>query len=158
MGEQLRHKSKSVPYKLSTTNDKFTSRSGLILITEVMQQMDVDNLANRHFPVAGSNRGFSAATYIQVFVLMLLEGGRCLENIRHLKADSDLLSMLGMKRLPGASHFKLVTFTSAQVGIIHPALTNRARPGSCDTATAVVFLCTSNPTWERFETSAARQP
>ena len=54
---------------------------------------------------------------------------------------------------------------------------NRARPRPCDTATAVVFLCTSNPTcivvlfilglppqlslqstWERFETSAAHQP
>ena len=32
--------------------------------------MNVDNLANRHFSVAGSNRGFSVATYIQVFVLM----------------------------------------------------------------------------------------
>ncbi len=83
-------------------NDKSTSRSGLILIAEVMRRMNVDNLANRHFPVAGSNRGFSVATYIQVFVLMLLEGGRCLEDIRHLKAESDLLSMLGMKRLPGA--------------------------------------------------------
>ena len=94
--------SKSVPYKLSTTNDKFTSRSGLILVAEVMRRRNVDNLANRHFPVAGSNRGFSAAKYIQAFVLMLLEGGRCLEDIRHLKAESDLLSMLGMKRLPGA--------------------------------------------------------
>ena len=103
---------------------KFTTRSGLILIAEVMQQMDVDNLANRHFSVAGSNRGFSAATYIQAFVLMLLKGGRFLEDIRHLKAESGLLSMLGIKRLPGTSHFKLVTFTSAQVGIIHPTLTH----------------------------------
>ena len=94
--------SKSVPYKLSTTDDKFTSRSGLILISEVMRRMNVDNLANQYFPASGSNRGFSAATYIHVFVLMLLEGGRCLEDIRHLKAESDQLSMLGMKQLPGA--------------------------------------------------------
>jgi len=57
------------------------------------------------------------------FVLILLEGGHCLEDIRHLKAKSNLLSVLEMKRRPKASHFKLVTFTSAQVGIIHPALT-----------------------------------
>ena len=93
---------KSIPYKLSTTNDKFTSRSGLILPAEILRQMDVDKLANRYFPAPGSNRGFSPATYIRAFVLMRLEGGRCLEDIRHLQAESARLSMLGMKRLPGA--------------------------------------------------------
>ena len=87
--------SKSILYKLSTTNDKFTSRSGLILITEILRQMEVDNLANRYFPAPGSNRGFSPATYIRAFVLMRLEGGRCLEDIRHLQAESARLSMLG---------------------------------------------------------------
>ena len=93
---------KSIPYKLSTTNDKFTSRSGLILIAEILRQMDVDKLANRHFPAPGSNRGFSTETYLRAFVLMRLEGGRCLEDIRHLKAEAARLLMLGMKRLPGA--------------------------------------------------------
>ena len=64
--------------------------------------MDVDNLANRHFPAPGSIRGFSAATYIHAFVLMRMEGGRCLADIRHLQAESARLSMLGLKRLPGA--------------------------------------------------------
>ena len=67
---------KSIPYKLSTTNDKFTSRSGLILPAEVLRQMDVANLAKRYFPAPGSNRGFSPATSIQAFVLMGMEGGR----------------------------------------------------------------------------------
>ena len=58
--------------------------------------------ANRYFPAPGSNRGFSPATYIRAFVLMRLEGGRCLADIRHLQAESARLSMLGMKRLPGA--------------------------------------------------------
>ena len=62
-----------------------------------------------------------------------------------------------------------------RVELIVPMI--RARLGPCDTATAVVFLCTSNPTcivvlfilvclhsshcnqtWEHFETSAAHQP
>ena len=64
--------------------------------------MDVDKLANRYFPAPGSNRGFSPATYLRAFVLMGMEGGRCLEDIRHLQAESARLSMLGMKRLPGA--------------------------------------------------------
>ena len=93
---------KRIPYKLSTTNNKFTSRSGLILPAKILRQMDVDNLAKRYFPAPGSNRGFSAATYIRAFVLMGMEGGRCLEDIRHLQAESALLSMLGMKRLSGA--------------------------------------------------------
>ena len=92
---------KSIPYKLSTTHDKFTSRSGLILIAEILRQMDVAKLANRHFPAPGSNRGFSAATYLRAFVLMRLEGDRCLEDSRPLQAESARLSMLGMKRLPG---------------------------------------------------------
>ena len=64
--------------------------------------MDVDNLANRYFPAPGSNRGFPPATYIRAFVLRWLEGGRCLEDIRHLQAEAARLSMLGMKRLPSA--------------------------------------------------------
>ena len=83
---------KSIPYKLSTTHDKFTSRSGLILIAEILRQMDVDKLANRHFPALGSNRGFSAAMYLRAFVLMRLEGGRCLEDSRPLQAESARLS------------------------------------------------------------------
>ena len=41
--------------------------------------MGVDNLADRHFPVAGCNRGFSAAMYIRAYVLMRMEGGRDLD-------------------------------------------------------------------------------
>ena len=102
MGEPQGLMNKSIPYKLSTTNDKFTSRSGLILPAEILRQMAVDNLANRYFPAPGSNRGFSPATYLRAFVLMGMEGGRCLADIRHLQAESARLSMLGMKRLPGA--------------------------------------------------------
>ena len=78
---------------LSITNDKFTSLSGLILPAEILRQMDVDNLAHRYFPAPGSNRGFSPATYIRAFVLMRLEGGRCLEDSRHL-----LKAALGTRR------------------------------------------------------------
>ena len=101
MGEQTRPM-KSLPYKLKTTNDILTSRSGLILLAEVMSQLKLTQLVDQHFPLPGSNRGYSASDYVNTFVMLLNEGGRCLEDVRHLKRESSLLSVLGLNTIPSA--------------------------------------------------------
>ena len=93
---------KSLPYKLESTNDILTSRGGLTLIAEVMSQLRLTELVDQHFPIPGSNRGFSASDYVNTFVMLVNEGGRCLEDVRHLKRESALLSVLGLSTIPSA--------------------------------------------------------
>lgn len=91
---------KSLPYKLETTNDILTSRGGLTILGEVMSQLNLSKLIDQHFPSPGSNRGYWASDYVNTFIMMLNEGGQCLEDVRHLKRESDLLSILGLNSLP----------------------------------------------------------
>lgn len=93
---------KSVSYQLSTTNDKLTSRAGLSCVAQVIQGINLSDVVDHHFPVPGSNRGYRASTYVHTFMLMLHEGGRCLEDVRHLRSESSLLSVLGFKSLPSS--------------------------------------------------------
>ena len=93
---------KSLPYKLATTNDILTSRGGLTVLAEVMNQLNLSALVDQHFPQPGSNRGYLASDYVNTFVVMLNEGGQCLEDVRHLKEESDLLSVLGLGTIPSA--------------------------------------------------------
>jgi len=89
-----------VPYHLSTTNDLLTSRAGLVCLAKVMQSIDFSRLANQHFPAPKSNRGIQPAVFVNAIVLMLHEGGRCLDDLRHLRQDDALRKLLGLKRVP----------------------------------------------------------
>ena len=51
---------RSMPYKLSTTSDKFTARSGLVLVAGVLRRIGLDTRVGRCFPAPGSRRGFTA--------------------------------------------------------------------------------------------------
>ncbi len=93
---------KSIPYKVSCTDDKLTSRSGLLLVTEMMARLGLSELVDRHFPSPGSNRGYGAWVYVRTFLLMLHEGAGCLEDVRSLKRESALLKLLGIRRIPSS--------------------------------------------------------
>ncbi len=60
------------------------------------------DLVNQHFPKPGSNRGFSAATFVNGLIMMLHEGGTCLEDLRHLRSDKALRKLVGLKQVPTA--------------------------------------------------------
>ncbi len=93
---------KSIPYKVSRTDDKLTSRSGLLLVTESMDRLGLSELVERHFPSPGSNRGYGAWVYVRTFLLMLHEGAKRLEDVRYLKRESALLKLLGIGRIPSS--------------------------------------------------------
>lgn len=89
-----------LPYELSTTNDLLTSRAGLICIAEVMKCLDFSNLVNQYFPAPKSNRGFKPSVFVNAVMLMLHEGGQCLDDLRYIRHDKALRSLLGLKQVP----------------------------------------------------------
>ena len=91
-----------LPYKLSTTNDLLTSRAGLITIAQLMHSIGFTDLVDRHFPAPGSNRGFKPSVFVNAMMLMLHEGGSCLDDLRYIRNDQALLQLLGITSAPQA--------------------------------------------------------
>jgi len=89
-----------LPYTLSTTNEFLTSRAGLICVGHLMTSIGFGELVDKHFPAPGSNRGFSPSVFVNTIILMLHEGGKCLDDIRYIKDDTTLRMLMGLKEVP----------------------------------------------------------
>jgi hypothetical protein len=92
----------SLPFQLETTNDLLTSRAGIVCIAELMKSLNFSEVIDSHFPVPGSNRAFKPSVFVNSLVLMLHDGGECLDDLRHLRDDAALRMLLGLKKVPQA--------------------------------------------------------
>tara|TARA_B100000315_G_C14532893_1_gene567053 strand:- start:205 stop:1551 length:1347 start_codon:yes stop_codon:yes gene_type:complete len=92
-----------LPYKLTTTNDKLTSRAGLLAIAQLMKSIHLTETVDQHFPQPKSNRGFKPSLFLQTFILMHHEGSFHLDDVRHLSDDEALRTVLDLNNIPQAS-------------------------------------------------------
>ncbi|NRA24633.1 MAG: IS1380 family transposase, partial [Oleispira sp.] len=92
-----------LPYKLATTNDKLTSRAGLVVVAQLMNSLDLAKSIDKHFPAPKSNRGFSPSIFIQTFILMQHEGSFHLDDVRNISDDQALRMVLGLNNVPQPS-------------------------------------------------------
>ena len=91
-----------LPYTIANTNDLLTARGGLVCVAELMRRIGFTAWVERYFPKPGSNRGYRPAEVVTLWMLMLHEGARSLEDVRHLREDKALRKLLGLRRLPSA--------------------------------------------------------
>lgn len=89
-----------LPFQLKETNDCMTSRSGLAVYFEAAIRYGIPKKIREIFPKSGSNRGISAHDIIMSLILMLLSGGRHLNDVREIAADKGLLKLCGIKKVP----------------------------------------------------------
>lgn len=89
-----------LPFKLEETQELLTANAGLALFGEFVQGLGFSRWLDQEMPKPGSGRGFEAKTYVTPLVLMLAGGGRSLEDLRMLKADSGLTQLLQQDKLP----------------------------------------------------------
>jgi len=87
-------------FKIEKTEEELTAHGGLALMAEYNHGIGLRELADRHVPAPGSNRGYNASVFVDSMVLMLQGGGRCLEDLRELERESALMKLLRMDRLP----------------------------------------------------------
>lgn len=92
-----------LPYKLAITNNKLTSRAGLLAIAQLMESLQLSERIDQLFPQPKSNRGFKPSVFVQTFILMMHEGSFRLDDVRHLSDDQALRSVLDLKTIPQAS-------------------------------------------------------
>ena len=81
-------------------NERITPYAGLGIHNGLWRSLGLDKEVDIIFPQPGSGAGFSANTYISPVVMMLLAGGRVIEDIRKIKADKGLQKICNMERVP----------------------------------------------------------
>lgn len=88
------------PFKLEMTKDKLTSKAGLSIFAEYNHAMGLTELSDKYLTSPKSNRGFKPSVFTNSLVLLLTAGGACLDDIRELKNEKELLGITGIKTIP----------------------------------------------------------
>jgi hypothetical protein len=89
-----------LPFKLEATEELLTANAGLALFGEFVRGVGLSRWLTQEMPKPGSGRGYEADAYVTPLVLMLTGGGRSLEDLRTLKGDSALATVLKQDALP----------------------------------------------------------
>lgn len=89
-----------LPFKLEATEEMLTANAGLALFGEFVRGVGFSRWLAQEMPKPGSGRGYEADAYVFPLVLMLTGGGRSLEDLRTLKGDSALATLLKQGTLP----------------------------------------------------------
>jgi HPt (histidine-containing phosphotransfer) domain-containing protein len=90
-------------YKIERTEEEITPRSGLAIYAEFLRALKLDKLIAEQMPLPGSNRGYKAWQYIQPLMLMLYGGGRHIDDLREIRQDKALRTLVDLKHIPSAS-------------------------------------------------------
>ena len=97
-----------LPFKLEATDEMLTANAGLALFGDFVQGLGFSRWLAQEMPKPGSGRGYEASVYVKPLVLMLTSGGRALEDLRTLKSDIALTSLLQQDILPSTRDGRLV--------------------------------------------------
>ncbi len=92
-------------FNIETTNEKLTPRTGVAILGEYLKGMDLENLCNTNLPLAKHPNGYTPFEFIYPLILMLHSGGRVLEDIKEIRLDTALSTLLKMNNIPTASAF-----------------------------------------------------
>ncbi|MDQ7066943.1 MAG: hypothetical protein Q9M40_02460 [Sulfurimonas sp.] len=96
---------KILNFGLQSTNEKLTPRTGVAILGEYLKGMNLEELCNMNLPKAKRNNGYSAFEFIYPLILMLHSGGRFLDDIREIKVDEALKTLLKIKNIPTSNAF-----------------------------------------------------
>jgi Transposase DDE domain group 1 len=87
-------------FKIEKTEEELTAHGGLALLAEYNHGIGLRELTDRHLPGPGSNRGYAASAFVDSLVLLLQAGGRRLEDLRELRRESPLLTLVERDEIP----------------------------------------------------------
>jgi len=94
-----------LPFNVEATEEMLTANAGLALFGEFTQGLSLHRWLAQEMPPPGSRRGYEAGTFVSPLVLMLAGGGRSLEDLRTLRADTALATLLKLGVLPSTDAF-----------------------------------------------------
>ena len=92
-------------FNIETTNEKLTSRTGVAIFGEYLKGMQLERLCNANIPLAKHPNGYTPFEFIYPLILMLHSGGRVLDDIKEIRLDTALSTLLKIENIPTASAF-----------------------------------------------------
>ncbi|MEA1920821.1 MAG: IS1380 family transposase [Campylobacterota bacterium] len=92
-------------FDIESTNEKLTPRTGLAIFGEYLKGLNLECLCNTNVPSPKHPNGYSPFEFIYPLILMLHGGGRVLEDIKEIRLDTALSTLLKMDTIPTASAF-----------------------------------------------------
>jgi hypothetical protein len=92
-------------FNISSTNEKLTPRTGVAIFGEYLKGMNLEKLCNTNLPLAKHPNGYNPFEFIYPLILMLHSGGRFLDDIKEIRLDTALSTLLKMDNIPTASAF-----------------------------------------------------
>jgi Transposase DDE domain group 1 len=91
-----------LPFKLAASDESLTAHAGLALFGEYLGAMGIASLVDHELPGAGSAAGYDPSAHVSSLVLMLVGGGRTLEDLRVLRGDDGLRCILRHDEMPSS--------------------------------------------------------
>src|ERR1035437_3753335 len=102
LGGEMGSSQTVLPFKLAASDESLTAHGGLALLGEYLRAMSMRGLMNHELPGPGSAAGYDPSAHVLPLVLMLAGGGRTLEDLRVLRSDTGLRSLLQLNDLPSS--------------------------------------------------------
>jgi len=91
-----------LPFTREATDEHLTAHGGLALFGEFLHAMNVPQQLNAALPAPGSRIGYHPAQFVEPLLLMLHGGGRTLEDLRQIREDVGLRTLLRFPVRPSA--------------------------------------------------------
>jgi hypothetical protein len=89
-------------YNIAPTDEKLTPRTGVAIFGEYLKGMGFENLCNTHIPNSTHHKAYNPFEFIYPLILMLHSGGRVLDDIKEIRLDEALKTLLKIENIPTA--------------------------------------------------------
>jgi len=90
-------------FNISSTHENLTPRTGVAIFGEYLKGLDFENLCNKHIPNSLHHKAYDPFEFIYPLILMLHSGGRVLDDIKEIRLDEALKTLLKIENIPTAS-------------------------------------------------------
>ena len=89
-------------YKLETTSEKLTPRTGVVIFGEYLKGLDFKNIVNTQIESSKHHKAYDPFDYIYPLILMQHSGGRVISDIKEIRYDEALKTILKIDKIPSA--------------------------------------------------------
>jgi len=89
-------------FQIETTNEKLTPRTGVIIFGEYLKGLDFKNIVNNEIESSSHHKAYNPFNYIYPLMLMLHSGGRVIDDIKEIRMDEALKTILKIDNIPTA--------------------------------------------------------
>ena len=89
-------------FNISSTNEKLTPRTGVAIFGEYLKGLNFEALCNKNIPNSLHHKAYDPFEFIYPLMLMLHSGGRVLDDIKEIRLDEALKTLLKIENIPTA--------------------------------------------------------